>query len=82
MFLNISKFFELLCRSGPGSRNFSKVTKSSFSFYEPKFHQNYPKCCCERELRLYWLFREKIFFKYFQIFLTFLQVRGHEIFQK
>ena len=61
---------------------FFKITKSSFSLYEPKIHQNYPKCCSERELRLFWLFQDKKFFLNFQIFLTFLQVQGHEIFQK
>ena len=71
------KFF-----AGPGSWNFSKMTKSLYSKYEPKIHRNYPKCCSERELRLSWWFRVKNFFGKISNFWTFLQVRGHEIFSK
>ena len=68
--------------AGPGSWNFSKMTQSLYSKYEPKIHRNYPKCCSERELRLSWRFRVKKIFWKISNFWTFLQVRGHEIFQK
>ena len=66
------KFFELFCRSG--IMKFFRKAKSSFSLYEPKIHQNYPKWCLERELRHSWLFQvKKSFFnnfKFFQLFCT------------
>ena len=68
--------------AGQGSWNFSKITRSLYSKYEPKTHRNYPKCCSERELRLSWWFWVKKFFWKISNFWTFLQVRGHEIFQK
>ena len=68
--------------SGPGSWNFSKITRSLYSKYEPKIHRNYPKGCSEGELRLSWWFRVKKFFWKISNFWNFLQVRGHEIFQK
>ena len=68
--------------AGLGSWNFSKITRSLYSKYEPKTHRNYPKCCSERELRLSWWFRVKKFFWKTSNFWNFLQVRGHEIFQK
>ena len=68
--------------ASPGSRNFSKMTKSLYSQHEPQIHRNYQKCCSERELRLSWWFRVKKFFGKISNFWTFLQVRGHEIFQK
>ena len=68
--------------AGLGSWNFSKMTKSLYSKYQPKIHRNYPKCCSERKLRLSWWFRVKKFFGKISNFWTFLQVRGHEIFQK
>ena len=57
--------------AGPGSWNFSKMTKYLYSKYEPKIHRNYPKCCSERELRLSWWFRVKNFLEKFQIFELF-----------
>ena len=68
--------------SGPGSWNFSKITRSLYSKYEPKIHRNYPKGCSEGELRLSWWFRVNKFFGKISNFWNFLQVRGHEIFQK
>ena len=68
--------------AGPGSWNFPKITRSLYSKCEPKTHRNYPKCCSDRELRLSWWFRVKKFFGKISNFWTFLQVRGHEIFQK
>ena len=58
------------------------MTKSSFSLYEPKIHQNYPKCYSERELRLFWLFREKNFFLKFPNFLNFFAGPGSCNFSK
>ena len=68
--------------SGPGSWNFSKITRSLYSKYEPEIHRNYPKGCSEGELRLSWWFRVKKFFGKISNFWNFLQVRGQEIFQK
>ena len=68
--------------AGPGSWSFSKITRFLYSKYELKIHRNYPKCCSECLFGLSYWFREKQFFwKNFK-FLNFLQVRGHEIFQK
>ena len=82
----VKNFFEnfkfLKFFAGPGSWNFSKITRSLHSKYEPKIHRNYPKCCSERELRLSWWFPVKKFIGKISNFWTFLQVRGHEIFQK
>ena len=80
IFLKNFKFLNFF--AGPGSGNFSKITRSLYSKYEPKTHRNYPKCCSERELRLSWWFPVKKFFGKISNFWTFLQVRGHEIFQK
>ena len=77
IFWKILNFF-----AGPGSWNFSKITRSLYSKYEPKTNRNYPKCCSKRELRLSWYFRVKKFFGKISNFWTLLQVRGHEIFQK
>ena len=79
-FLKNLKFLNFF--AGPGSWNFSKITRSLYSKYEPKTHRNYPKCCSKRELRLSWWFRVKKFFGKISNFWTLLQVRGHEIFQK
>ena len=73
-FLKFPNFFNFF--AGPGSGNFSKMTKSSFSLYEPKIHQNYPKCCSELELRLFWVFREKQIFLKFPNVLNFLAGPG------
>ena len=83
----VKKFFRTISNifnwfAGPASWNFSKITRSLYSRYEPKIHRNYPKYCSERELRLSWWFRVKKFFGKISNFWTFLQVRGHEIFQK
>ena len=83
----VKKFFRTISNifnwfAGPGSWNFSKITRSLYSKYEPKIHRNYPKYCSERELRLSWWFRVKKFFGKISNFWTFLQVQGCEIFQK
>ena len=57
--------------AGPGSWNFSKITRSLYSKCEPKTHRNYPKCCSEQELRLSWWFRVKIFLKNFKFLNSF-----------
>ena len=79
-FLENFQIFELF--ASPRSWNFPKIIRSLYSKYEPKTHWNYPKCCSERELRLSWWFRVKKFFWKISNFWTFLEVRGHEIFQK
>ena len=79
-FWKISNFWTFL--QVWGSWNFSKITRSLYSKYEPKIHRNYPKCCSERELRLSWWFRVKKIFGKISNFWTFLLVWGHEIFQK
>ena len=80
IFRTISNIFNWF--AGPASWNFSKITRSLYSKYEPKIHRNYPKYCSDRELRLSWWFRVKKFFGKISNFWTFLQVRGREIFQK
>ena len=72
----------LIFFAGPGSRNFSKITRSLYSKYEPKTHWNYIKCCSERELRLSWRFRVKNFFEKISNFWTFFAGPGSSNFSK
>ena len=58
------------------------MTKSSFSLYEPKIHQNYPKLCLEGELRHSWLFQVKSFFKNFKFFEPFCRSGVMKFFRK
>ena len=57
--------------AGPGSWNISKMTKSSFSWYEPKIHRNYLKFWSQRKVRLSWLISEKSSFENIHNFFRF-----------
>ena len=62
--------------AGLGSWNFSKITRSLYSKYEPKTRRNYPKCCSECLFGLSYLFQEKQFFWKNLKFLNFFAGLG------
>ena len=80
---NFCKYFKFLnFFAGPGSWNFSKITRSLYSKCEPKTHQNYPKCCSECLLRLFWSMWVKKFFRNNFKFLNFFAGPGSWNFSK